>query len=496
MEKIFVQGKKLIDEYGRERIFNGINVCDKGRFDTALGGRSYRHEWNRDLIEPFYACGFNLIRLGVNWDALEPERGRYDETYLAFLRDVLNRCERAGIYVYLDMHQDLYSGFGDGNGDGAPAWATHCAPYRYKKAKAVWAEGYFWGKAVHRAFDNFWGNYKGVQEDYAALWQYLARELGSHPAVMGFDLMNEPFPGKSGGKAFRKLIGGLISLTLFSREIKRRELLSCLLHKEKRTQIANQYTAAHLRQVTSRADELIRRFDTEQYSPFLNRVATAIRAVCGDKILIMENCYYSNLGIPCSAPPITVDGRRDGQLLFAPHAYDLVADTPAYPQAGTERIHAIFAEHRRTQERLGVPVIVGEWGGFISGDAWHYHAEYLLKLFDSWQWSNSYWAYFDGLLETQLLHQVLTRPYPRAVTGEILHYEHDRGQNSFTLRYRQTKQYAAPTEIFAHRAIARVETAGSYEILPLGTGAGSVLQIQTSPGEHVVQVWFGCNKEM
>ena len=30
MDKILTSGTSFIDEYGRERIFNGVNLCDKG----------------------------------------------------------------------------------------------------------------------------------------------------------------------------------------------------------------------------------------------------------------------------------------------------------------------------------------------------------------------------------------------------------------------------------------------------------------------------------
>ena len=30
MDKILTSGTSFVDEYGRERIFNGVNLCDKG----------------------------------------------------------------------------------------------------------------------------------------------------------------------------------------------------------------------------------------------------------------------------------------------------------------------------------------------------------------------------------------------------------------------------------------------------------------------------------
>lgn len=497
MDKITTLGKRFVDEYGRERIFNGINVCDKGVYDASLGKRTYCHEWEKELITPFYESGFNIMRLGFTWDAIEPQPGQYNMAYIQFLKDTLDRCEKAEIYVYLDIHQDLYSGFGNGNGDGAPAWATLTGRHTYKRAKKVWAEGYFWGKAVHKAFDNFWDNVpignKNIQDYYADMWQFVVKELGSHPAVIGFDLMNEPFPGKSGGKVFRLLIKGLIATTLFDKSTSKREILSCIFNKEKSTRIANQYTAEHLRKITSKGDALIKKFDLEKYSPFFNRVSSAIREVNEDGILIMENCYYSNLSIPCSTPAVEVNGKRDKLIAYAPHAYDIIADTPAYKHAGTQRIKSIFDEQKRTQERLGAPVIVGEWGGFIAGNEWHYHAEYLLSLFDSNNWSNTYWAYFDGLFESELMPNVLTRPYPRAVTGKIASFEHNRKENSFTLEYSQDKVFDVPTVIFAHKPVVRIAVDGvtaTNAVTNLVGSDSSTVSINTGVGSHRIEIFF------
>ncbi|MGN1169589.1 MAG: cellulase family glycosylhydrolase, partial [Acutalibacteraceae bacterium] len=165
------QGMRIVDSHGRERIFNGINVCDKGHYDNETKKRTYSLEWTKGLAHKFKEHGFNLIRLGFTWDAVEPEPGKINEKYISFLKSVLDECEQEGIYVYLDMHQDLYSAAGIPVGDGAPGWATKPGKYEFQKTKLVWAEGYFWGRAVHQAFDSFWDNVKadgkGLQDWYA-----------------------------------------------------------------------------------------------------------------------------------------------------------------------------------------------------------------------------------------------------------------------------------------------------------------------------------------
>jgi len=66
----------------------------------------------------------------------------------------------------------------------------------------VWSDAYFTSPAVQTALDNFWKNAPapdgvGLQEHYARAWAMLARRYAEEPAVIGYDLMNEPFPGSA-----------------------------------------------------------------------------------------------------------------------------------------------------------------------------------------------------------------------------------------------------------------------------------------------------------
>lgn len=161
---------------------------------------------------------------------------------------------------------------------------------------------------------------------------------------------------------------------------------------------------------------------------------------------------------------MTVGGKRDESFAYAPHAYDIVADTPMYKYAGIDRMTALLAEPRRMQERLNIPVVFGEWGGFQPDTDWYYHCEFILDTFDKYHWSDTYWAYFDGLFDSELPVRVLKRPYPRAVAGRIIEYRHDRSEGSFSLSFEQDKSCKAPTEIYAHKAVRAVESDLKYTV--------------------------------
>lgn len=481
MLKILTEGKRFRDEAGRQRIFNGVNLCDKGNNDNGEVKRQYAMNFDEQLISQLAADGFNIVRLGMTWDAIEPQPRQYDEAYLDRVEKVADLCEKYGIYFYLDMHQDLFYGEKNTAGDGAPLWACITDGAKFEPVKIVWAEGYFWGKATQRAFDAFWNNEKingvPIQTYYQDMWKHVAERFKDHPALFGFDVMNEPYPGKVGGKVFRKLIAGVAKTVItdkrapipfLAKQLFSGNVIRCL-------EPFNDYSL--FRKATSGGDKLIKDFDTNKYSPFLNGMAEAIRQVTDNGIIMMENCYYSNLGIPYSCPAVTVKGKREEKLCFAPHAYDLMVDTPEYKYASNTRVGGIFDEHRASQNRLDVPLLVGEWGGQSEGTEWLDHIEYLLDKFDSYQWGQTYWCYYNGLLENVIMRDLI-RTSPIAVTGNIDSYKYDREGNTFTIEYTQDKEFDLPTELYLHAEPKEVECDGEYTV------EGKIMKIKTGVGTH------------
>jgi len=481
MDQIKVQGKRFIDPQGRERIFHGVNF-PMGKTDPPT------------LEEPFFArckeLGFHMLRLGPCWSKLEPDApGQYDEEYLKIIDGIFDMAAKYGIYVFLDMHQDLWSDFGAGVGDGAPVWATLDDGYGYTKPKAIWAEGYFWGKGIFRAFDHFWDNDpvqgKGLQEHYAALWAMLARRYGDHPAFFGFDFLNEPHPGTLGGKIFRTLVANvareMASLpcahyTKFLRDLKERGIGPAL----------DILSPDVMKKVVRRAEGLMRRFDTEKYQPFIARMTKAVREVTQNGVVMMEHNYFSNIGIPFSAD--FPEGEAQG--CYSPHGYDFFVDSPLYNHASSARAGFMFEENHRAQKRMNVPVLVGEWGshGTLSDKEcdyeWFRHIEFLLDFFDSRGWSNTYWAYWHGLYDYGNFMSVLSRPYPVAINGTFGNFKVHPSAKICTLWYTPSPAPTAqPTEIFLPNG---------YESVDAGPGAkvtmqGKILQIITKSPKIVVR---------
>jgi endoglycosylceramidase len=503
MNTISINGTRFVDEYGRERIFRGVNLIDK---KPHLGTKTaFKYPVDDAYLQRCQSLGFNLIRLGVLWDVLEPQPGQYNEAILDELCAILDRCAKYGIYVFFDVHQDVYSEAANQGGSGAPAWATLTDGYKVKNTKFVWSEGYYMRKAVWAAFDNFWVNApvhgKGLQDWYAALWQHLATRFKDKPALLGYNIMNEPFPGRDGGRVFRRIIASLVKVSLTDKRIKLGRLLRDALKDP--SHALDQYTAEVLQKITAPCEPLLRRFDETRYTPFLQKITAAIRAVDPDHTVIYDQCYWNNFYIPCAAGPIIAgDGHEENQC-FSPHAYDFTVDTPAYEFANNNRTAGMFAEALRTQKRLQVPVIVGEWGGGGEGTNWYPHIDFLLDYFEQHKWSNTYFFYLEDaeemayrnkqevgkkdLFEIPLPGTVLNRPFPVAVTGEIDRFHYSVKAKSFTLKYTQTVETAVQTEIFLPTAPQKVTASGGSTELT-AAGEGFLLLWATTVGVHEITV--------
>ncbi len=485
MDRIITSEMRFVDESGRTRLFNGYNIDDK-----LLNQKEFRYNLDEEFFKKFRANGLDIIRLAVTWQNLEPEMGVYNESYLQSLDKIFDLAAKNDVYILLDMHQDLYSGFdGKSVGDGAPSWAAVTDGAKPKMSKFVWAEGYFFHKAVHRSFDNFWANTPvdgiGIQDRYCALWKMLADRYGDKNALFGFDLMNEPFPGSDSKKMFKCLIGGAVRVVLFSKEINRCSMLRAFVRLDM-PEILNNLTGGAMAKIARHVDKAAEQFDLKKYSPFLNNTATAIREITANGIIMMEQSYICNIGVKQSAPPITVNGVREPLQCFGPHSYDMTVDTPLYKYANADRVKTFFSEMRNTQLRLNVPVIVGEWGGCSDNTdtSWFPHAYELIAFFDEQQWSQVYWDYHGDDLDKPIM-TLLRRTHPVAVPGEIKRYGYDRKTNVFTLEF--TCEDKGEALIYVHNTFT-VDNDVKYKVVEdYGNGA-SLIAIKTKPGDTLIEI--------
>lgn len=142
------------------------------------------------------ANGFNVVRLGVIWSAIEPEPGVYDAAYLDSIEQTVQTLAAHGIHTVLDMHQDNYSeAF---QGEGAPDWATQDGGL--PNPSNGFPGNYFTNPAQWNAWDMFWDNAsapdgRGLSDHFALTWQQVAARFSGNTDVVGYEIINEPWPG-------------------------------------------------------------------------------------------------------------------------------------------------------------------------------------------------------------------------------------------------------------------------------------------------------------
>ena len=102
------------------------------------------------------------------------------------------------------------------------------------------------------------------------------------------------------------------------------------LFSDEKPKALDQFPGEVFKEMSKSCNELVENFDKNRYSPFLCKMSTAVREVTDRGIMFMANNYYSNMGIPCCNTHIKTNGEIESQQVFAPHAYDLMVDTPAY----------------------------------------------------------------------------------------------------------------------------------------------------------------------
>ncbi len=190
--RIHVDGVHFKDERGAVVLLRGLNVAGDAKVPP------FRPLRDPSVLDRLPALGVNVARLLFIWEAFEPEREHHDESYLAYYAGVIDALAARGIAVIIDVHQDAFSRFAlHGCGEGMPAWAVSSAVARDAPDNGSGCS--WWGllsmvdRDTRRSWEDFYANVRGVRSRYLALLKVLAERFGDHPAVIGYDLLNEPW---------------------------------------------------------------------------------------------------------------------------------------------------------------------------------------------------------------------------------------------------------------------------------------------------------------
>lgn len=371
-------GTNLRDRLGRLRLLRGANVSGRCKAPPFL---PFDDPTWFDVLADW---GMNVVRLLVMWEAIEPERGHYDHGYLARVAQLVRAAGQRGLAVIVDFHQDLFSrSFG---GDGAPAWATR--PGRRRANGRSWFWHYGISSGVRASFDAFWRDEAGVRSSFVAAVATTMRALAGEPAIIGYDLFNEPM-----GR-LRDLVRG--------------------------------------------------RFERDALSQF-HRDCIALRdREAPARLLLVEPTPLAAFGAPTALAELTGDA-----LVYAPHLYDATAILASrfVPRLSTfppslARVQATASAWRR-------PLFVGEFGvlGGIVGAAAMIEDQCarLDRAWASWTvWhfnpTAQDWNDEDASIvlpggDERPWTAALVRPWPRALAGTPIELE-TASARPWTLRYR------------------------------------------------------------
>ncbi len=181
-------GRFMVDDKNRVVLLHGVNAVWKlaPYFppNQSAGFVAADADWLRDH-------GFNTVRLGVIFAGVMPQPGVVDPAYLDGVDRVVQLLASRGIWIMLDFHQDMYSERFEG--EGFPDWAVlddgipHLNDFGFP--------GNYFTPECSRAFDNFWDNQDGLWDHYRTAWKAVATRWKDQPYLMGYDLINEPWPG-------------------------------------------------------------------------------------------------------------------------------------------------------------------------------------------------------------------------------------------------------------------------------------------------------------
>jgi endoglycosylceramidase len=219
------QTRMFIDDLGRTRIFHGFNAVVKSapyipitdHFDPQM---SLSDQDIANLTD----WGFNFIRLGVMWQAVEPLPQVYNTTYLGEVNNLINKLGAAGIYTLVDAHQDLFAK--QFCGEGVPEFyaGNVSSSCNYGIASSILSKvmgcttmksfdldyeedgiptvdsclkhpflGYYSTAEVASAFANLYNNVNGIRDRFLDFWNVTSAAFANNPYVLGYDPINEPF---------------------------------------------------------------------------------------------------------------------------------------------------------------------------------------------------------------------------------------------------------------------------------------------------------------
>jgi endoglycosylceramidase len=130
------------------------------------------------------------------WAGLYPEKNKINQTYADEMSEIIRTLESYGIYVILDMHQDMMSSKFN-QYDGVPIWVVnelpdpkHPYPWPFSnKSTNIGFAGYV-TDACGFAFQCLYNNVSGSESYFHQFWAKVAQIHSNFSSVLGVILSN------------------------------------------------------------------------------------------------------------------------------------------------------------------------------------------------------------------------------------------------------------------------------------------------------------------
>jgi aryl-phospho-beta-D-glucosidase BglC (GH1 family) len=348
------QGPSFVDAAGNMIILRGAN------FEGYEYGLLSSH--TEADYQKIASWGFNIVRLPIAWNWIEPSPNQYDDSYLANSVDRdLAWAQEYSIHVIIDMHQYCWS-----------TRFSYCDEYT-RAGLPTWAASGYTNTEQGRwqSYQDFWNGLgpngtqatqsnPSMQDRFFAMWQHVASRYSSATVVAGYDIFNEPYDW------------GLM----------------------------DKYDPSSL---STYSNTILPQFYT--------KAIDSIRAVDPNHVCLWTSPSISSMvGLPRTNVAYTThypgyDGYSDYDALKVKSSMDFLA---------------------AQSQTWNVPVFIGEWGMLADGNNVANYIRDFSDLLDKYLMSSAWWTYFRGdwkmdLLdpngnERTILTQNLIRPYVGIVT--------------------------------------------------------------------------------
>ncbi len=358
---VYVENDTLKKD-GKTFLLHGVNIAESFKYKRKS---SYDLYFGKITEEDFkwlrHSWGFNFARLLFEWYAFEPTEGIWEKSYISNYAKRVSWAAENGIYVLVDMHQDIYGvGF---KANGAPAWTCNSKYYieARKHWLPIWWMNYYQGGVI-ACFDHFWNSRNFLWKHFGETWRRIAEKFHNHPYVLGFEFLNEPFPGSYGPYEFEKNI------------------------------LFNFYT-------------------------YLGRI---IRKEAPEKLLFFEPSIMRGAGFVSSLPPLPFN-----QIVYSPHYYDpTIHQGGEYISSKKGLYYGILTDRLQEAKYQHAAMILGEygaWGPDLIGTARYLND--LLDVADELKIGTAFWD-FDFLKNKfntfpQQFINAIARGYPEKWDGDL-----------------------------------------------------------------------------